>query len=361
MKLWLIVLLLSCVLWLPTFAQSESLETEIQELLEDSRDENSPAVSLFIWTPDGSYRAATGLVDLNTATLATPDDRFRLGSVSKTYVAVAALQLAENGLFNLDDPISLYLPEEITNNIANADTVTISQLLTMTSGMFEYLNDDFYTAVDKDPSHIWTPTEILTEYTYGEEAIFEPGTDFEYTNTNYLLLQLLIEQVTQQPLHEVIRANILEPTGAQNTYTQVVEELSNTFVHGYEDLDGDGSLDDAYAINDGAGMGDGGLVATAEDTAKFYQALFYDQILLNEDSIVKFLTDPLDNEYGMGIEIIKDEEFGLIYGHSGSVLGFTTDARYYADFDAVIILLHADDSIDTEVALDALSLILDEG
>lgn len=337
----------------------QDTENALQDLLDDYRNADDPAVVLYVWTPAGEYSVATGVTDLETGAAVTVDDRFRIGSVSKTYTAVAVLQLADEGLIDIDLPISTYLPE-VSANIDGADAVTTRELLTMTSGLFEYLNDDFFDAVLDDPSREWTPLEAIEEYVYGEEAFFSSGEDFEYTNTNYLLLQLIAEEVSGQPFHEVVREYILDPISAEDTYTQIQETLPGEFVHGYEDYDGDGTLDDFFAVNDGAGMGDGALIATASDVGLFYRALFYDEELLEAATLADMLTDPIGSEYGMGVEVLQDADYGSIYGHSGSVLGFTSDARYFVDEDIIVVLLHADLELDFDLIWDTVDLIASE-
>ncbi len=345
---------------LPVTLAQQPTDDALQALLDDYRAANSPAVVLYVWTPDATYAAVTGLTRLNRGNPATVDDRFRIGSVSKTYTAVAALQLVDEGLLDLDAPISTYLPADLITNIDGADAVTTRQLLNMSSGLYEYLQDDFYDAVDANPTYAWTPTEIMTGFVYGEAAYFAPGSDFEYTNTNYLLLQLIIESVTGQPLHAVVRANILEPIGADDTYTQIQEILPGAFVYGYEDLDGDGALENTFAINDGAGMGDGALVANAADVARFYESLFYERDLLEDETLTAMLTDTLDSEYGLGIQVFDDQDYGMIYGHSGSVLGFSSDALYLVEEEMIVVLLHADLRLDPDLLYEAVDLILGE-
>ncbi len=355
---WLVLSIL--LLFVSMVQAQDSTEDTLYDLLESYRAADGPGVVLYVWTPDGAYSAAIGVFELGTNDFVTPADRFRIGSVSKTYTAVATLQLVDEGLIDLDVPIRTYLADDIVSNIDGAMMVTTRQLLTMTSGLYEYLQDDFYDAVIDDPTYEWTPLETIELFVYGEQAFFEPGEAFDYTNTNYLLLELIIESVTDSSLHEFIRKNILMPIGAESTYTQIEETLPGEFVHGYEDLDGDDILDDAFAINDGAGMGDGALIATAEDVALFYQALFYDEMLLDADTLQDMLIDPLGHEYGMGVEVIDDPDYGMTYGHSGSVLGFSSDARYFVEEDVIVVLLHADLELEPDVIYEALAIVLGE-
>jgi len=332
---------------------------DLQDLLNSYRDPDDPAVSLYVWTPDGSYGVATGVRELG-GIAATTADRFRIGSVSKTYTAVATLLQVDKGLLDLDAPIATYLDPAWIANIDGAADVTVAQLLAMTSGLYEYLQDDFYDAVDQQPTHSWTIPEILEQFVFDQPAQFEAGRAFEYTNTNYLLLQAIVESVTGQPLHEVVRQQILDPIGADDTYTQIQEQLSGAFVHGYEDLDGDGTLEDTFAINDGAGLGDGALIATAADVARFYEVLLVEQALLEDETLEAMLTDQSDQDYGYGIEVMVDPDYGMVIGHSGSVLGFTSDARYFVEEDVIVVLLYADTELDDSLIYEALDTVLDE-
>lgn len=352
----LLIAVLLIVTLSPGFAQSDFTDA-LQNYLDSQRDPDDPAVAIAVWTPDATYSAATGVVELD-GDPATVDSRFRLGSVSKTYTAVVILQLVEQGLIDLDAPISDYLPPEVIDDLNGAADVTTRQLLTMTSGLPEYLADEFYDAVDSDPSYTWTPLDALT-FAYGEPSTFAPGTDFEYTNTNYLLLQLIAENVTGEPLHVLVRTGILDPVDAGDTYTQIQETLPREFVHGYEDLDGDGTPEDTFAINDGAGMGDGALIATASDVTLFYVSLFYDGDLLDPATLDEMLTDPIGSEYGMGVDVLADEDYGTIYGHGGSVYGFTSIARYFADEEVIVVILHADDDIDEAWVYEIVDMLLD--
>jgi D-alanyl-D-alanine carboxypeptidase len=340
-------------------AAGAQTDDTLQDLLDSVRDAESPAVVIYVWTPDATYAAASGVVELG-GDAATVEDRFRIGSVSKTYTAALTLMLVDAGLIDLDAPISTYLPDGIIAGLEGSDDVTTRHLLTMTSGLYEYLQDDFYDAVDDDPTTVWTPETALSGFAYGGPASFEPGTEFEYVNTNYLLLQLIIEAVTEDPIHVVMREWIFDEIGAESTYTQIAETLPGDFVRGYEDLNGDGELDDTFGINDGAGMGDGGLVASAADVALFYHYLLYEGELLDDATLETMLTDPLGDQYGMGIEVIDDPDYGMIYGHSGSVLGFTSDVRYFWEEDVIIVLLHADLDLDPDWIFAAYDAVMGE-
>jgi D-alanyl-D-alanine carboxypeptidase len=327
-------------------AQSD-VGDELQALIDDIADEDGSAVSARITIGDETWAAAGGLVDVEGDESATPDSRFRLASMSKTFVAVTVMMLVEEGELSLDDYLSDWVDEAMLDELANAGEVTIYQLLTMTAGIPEYFNDEFFEAIDDDPTHEWSPGEVL-DFARFEDAYFEPGEGFEYVNTNYILLQLVIEEATGMDLHEVVREYILDPLELEDTYSQIHETLPDEFVHGYEDIEGDSELEDVTVFNDGAGLGDGALISTTADLTAFYQALFIEGELLEDDSVEEMIDAADDDtEYGIGLEVF-DSDYGRIIGHTGAVYGFTGAVYYVEDLDAIVTILYASPDLDMD-------------
>lgn len=330
----------------PTMAihAQDDVQSQLDSFIAEIAPKDGPAVSARITIGDKTWAAAGGLVDTSQAEAATPDGHFRIGSVSKTWLAVVVMQLVEKGTLSLDDPVTKWLSDDLTSKIANADQATIRQLVTMTSGIPEYLNNDFYTAVGKDTTHTWTAEEVLP-YAYNLPASFAPGEGYEYCNTNYILLQLIVEAATKKPMHELMRDQIFTPLKLENTYVQVQEKGAPT-VHSYEDFNGDGQLDDVTDINDGAGLGDGALISTTADLTTFYQGVFAHHTILSEKSVQEMIdVGKNENEYGIGLEVVEGNN-GLQVGHTGSVLGFTSAAYYLPDLDATVVILYGSQSLD---------------
>jgi D-alanyl-D-alanine carboxypeptidase len=322
---------------------------------------------LEVATPEGQWAVAQGQMDMHLGGRSvTPADRFRIGSVSKTFVAVAALQLAEAGAFQLDDDAYHWLPDEVVENLANAGKVTIRQLLQMRSGVPEYLGDAFMEAVWADPEREapYTPTEALA-FAYDKRARFKPGAKFSYTNSNYLLVQLVLEAVTGQPLHRLIRERILKPLALTQTYTQWHERKKDEVVHGYSDFPEDEEWNyDVTHVNDGAGLGDGGLISTTGDMIRFYQALFHDQRLLSAESLAALLdfqaTGEEDEGYGLGI-YSYESEWGSAYTHDGSVYGYVAAVLYLPDYEVTVAVACAHDGGDLYPVVDeVLNMVLGE-
>ncbi len=340
--------------------------TALKAALANGVPHEDTAAVLEIATPDDRRAVAQGVVDMHTKSRAVvPRDRFRIASTSKLFVAVVALQVAEEGKLALDELAKKWLPDEVVENLANADKVTVRQLLQMRSGVPEYLGDDFMAAVWEEPERTtpYTPTEALA-YAYGKRAKFKPGANFMYCNSNYLLVQLVLEQVEKRPLHQLVRDRILNPLGLTNTYTQTHESLPGGFVHGYSDFPDDDALNyDVTAVNDGAGLGDGALVSNTADLIRFYQALFRERTLLQEKSLAALLdfqeTGEEEEGYGLGI-YSYETEWGTAYTHDGSVPGFVSLALYLPDYELTMAILCAHEAGDLYPVVDeALNTVLD--
>jgi len=359
-----VILGLMLVLLVPLFSTQaqDDLDEVLQAVLDTTFESTGPAAVLQVTTPDGTWPAAAGRVDMEEDAPPTLESRFRIGSTSKTFVAVVALQLVEEGVITLDDPISMWLPSDLVENLPNAETATIRQLLSMRSGIPEYLQYAFFNAVLEEPQHLWTATEVLT-YAYDKEAYFEPGSAFRYTNTNFVLMQLVLEAATDQPLHVLVRERILDPLGLENTYTQIQEDLPDGIVHGYSDLDGSGELVDVRDYNDGAGLGDGALVSTTGDLTRFYQALLQERTLLSEESmqeLLNFQDTGEDGSYSFGLNEYQTS-WGEAVGHPGGVIGFSAIALYLPDQELIFVGLFANDATDLlSIVTDGLTAVLGE-
>lgn len=250
-----------------------------------------------------------------------------LQSVSKSYMAVEILQLAENGKIHLDSPMTQYLPVKYKRYIKNAGKISIRMLLNQTSGVPEYNNNPaFVSHVIQHPMQYFTAADCLKTIA-NEELQFEPGTKYKYTNTNYLLLSLIGDQVTGDHA-AFIRKNIFNTLGLVNTrYGN-----NHTYLNGV-------NVPDTYwdVLNAGrpanvsqfqlstvvSSKGDDGIVATPVDAIKFLRGLMEGK-LINQKSLDMTL-DFVKNEqghktYGMGI-IYFDLGGVPAYGHGGGGIG----------------------------------------
>ena len=345
---------------LPLLAQDGLDTTELEFLLDDYVAATDPAVVLYVDQGADSWVGVRGLADLDAGVAATSDDLFRIGSVTKPLVATVVLQLVDAGAIALDDPIADYLPPEIVANVANADVATVREMLQMTSGIPSYTQSDaFDDDVFANPTRWWTPEATLT-YVYDQPADFEAGTDYFYSNSNYNLAQILIETVTDMPLAQVLDEMIFTPLEMTTCYLETDATFAQEIVRGYA-LDDDGQFYDVTSINDGVGMGDGGVICTARDLAKFPRALYAGDLIdfPTLDAMLTTVEDGDGGAYGLGIGY-EDDFYGWQISHDGSTSGFQSNMAYLVDEDVTVIILtnNFDSDLVADLTLDAQAVAL---
>ena len=323
--------------------------------------ENIPGIVLQISTPENTWVGAAGVADLETKTPLKKSDRFRIGSITKTFVAVVMLQLYESREISLEDTIADWLPAEISEQIPNGEKITIRQLLNHTSGLDDF-GEDFFEDFFERPDNNWTAQKVI-EYLYGLEPLAAPGKEFYYSNSNYILLELIVEEVTGNSLAQELRDRIYRPLGLNNTFMEVKENIPGGFVSGYDDWDEDGTRENMTELEPW-GLGDGGMISTASDLATFLEGLFVKQQLLSPetlDEMLDFIEDDEGDQYGLGISSIETD-WGEAIGHSGSTGGFLSTMFYLPDRDIKVIVLtnSADAGSPDEIAEEAVEIVLDE-
>ena len=352
--------LLACLLMVSSVALAQDESDELVEFLAEYIGDDEPGVVAYVGFAGDEAQGAYGLADLETGEALALDSLFRIASVTKPLVATIVLQLTEAGDIDLDAPIADYLPAYIADNVMNAEDATIRQMLQMTSGIFNYTESDaFDDAVYDDFSHMWTAEDVI-EFTYGVDADFDAGTDYYYSNSNYILAQLIIESVTGNSLADELDERIFAPAGMDSCYLETADRFAEGIVRGYEFYD---EFEDITEINDGTGLGDGGVVCSASDLAKFLPALV-DGVYLGED-MLEAMFDTVDDGYGgaYGLGIGYDEtEYGLMLNHDGATSGFQSVMSYLPDDDVVIVLLtnNFDSDIMQDLAYDILDYLFAE-
>ncbi len=291
----------------------------------------------------------------------TPYDKLRIASMTKTYVSVVVLKLCEEGKLNLDDKINKYLPNNIIYNIPYAQNITVKQLLGMTSGIKSYTEEDSYNnAVEDNPYRIpWKPYEIV-KYIYNAKPNFLPGKGWDYSNTNYILLEMIIENTTGNTLAKEMRRIIHTPLNLKNTFMEIQEPQKGGFggltVRGYSEYG-----KDVTEIQDALGLADGGLVSSASDIADFLQALFLERKLLNTKYLSLMKTIYKNEDYGLGLEYIFTK-YGTAWGHNGCSSGFSGEMLYIPDRKLIFVVLTNDenDSKISEIIFDKILKILSQ-
>ena len=326
------------------------MSEDLAALLADARTGGDEAALLYVLQGKEAHVSVAGKLRAGGRN-ARPGDRFVLASVGKIFTAVAILQLAEAGKLGIDDPVSNWIDPDVAGSLGLSG-VSLRHLLTMTSGIVDYYTDDYLDEVLEEPA-AQTPVNAL-RYAEGSR-LFAPGTQFDYSNTNYLLLQLVLEQASGQSMSDYMQRTIFDGLGMEQTYVFGTRAHPNDFVAGYEDL-GTGPEDVSFYYL-GQGFGDGGVISTAKEIAGFYRSLFVRRELLNDQSLDMMLNDPVGEGYGMGVEIANVPGLGLVYGHSGADLGFSADVRLAVQSGDIAVALFASGEADGAVTEEALALL----
>ncbi len=343
-------------------APAKDISSQLQKLVDEAvKQKRVPGAVLYISTPKGKWLKASGVSDLDTKTPMKSTDGFSIASMSKTFVSVVMLKLVEQGKLDLDEAIATYLPDDVSSHITNSNKITVRQLLNHTSGIAEYdESQEFKQATaHRSRSQPWTAKEAI-KYIYDAPPRALPGEKFIYTDSNYILLELIVEQITEENLAQVTRNFILNPLGLKHTFTELREPATGKVATGYGNRNKDGKLASFAEVNDGNGLGDGALVSNAEDLAKFAKALFAKKTLLSPEMTRQMLTfknKAVSYSYGLGVERFPTP-YGNSFGHTGTAYGFVTLMAYLPSKDTtIIVLLNNQDSDVQSLAIRALELV----
>ncbi|MGC9496273.1 serine hydrolase domain-containing protein [Streptomyces sp. WG7] len=313
----------------------------LQALADQVVADPNPNPGAFLLARHGSDErfGAAGVADRSAGTPMAPDLRFRTGSVTKTFTATVVLQLVAERRLRLDDTVQSLLPDQVrADNALSGAPITVRQLLNHTSGLYDYLDGllPHFRALDQ-----YWPRDQLIGIGLGRPRYFPaPGARFRYSNTNYLLLDLIVERVTDRDLRTNLERRLFAPLGLRDTsYPLARTAIDGAHVHGYADVSPllpnapDPTRSDVTAFSPSEAGASGALVTTAADISRFYRALLRGR-LLPPDLLRRMLTDTVPTTggaappavaYGLGIYVYATD-CGRAYGHGGTALGYLTFA-----------------------------------
>ena len=330
----------------PSKGEAESLKSRAQGLLGDGY----PAALAAVTDAKGeSAGAAVGKGSLETGQAPPMDGEVRIGSNTKTFVAVVVMQMVQEGKVGLDEPIETYLPGLIRGEGIDGSKITVRQLLQHTSGLPEYTDTtpgsgDIFQIKD----HYIPPRDLL-DTALSKPAAFEPGTQWAYTNTNYVVLGMLVERVSQRPVGEQIDERIVKKLGLSHTYFPAPGDRSikGTHPQGYH-LSAGGKLEDITEMDPAWGWAAGAMVSTPSELNTFFQAVF-DGRLLTQASIDEMKNGAVDASshlgpgtvYGLGLIGTSLSCGGTSWGHGGTIHGYQTDNAVGPDGTAAIFAVTA--------------------
>jgi CubicO group peptidase (beta-lactamase class C family) len=340
---------------------------EIQKVLDDGlKASNGSGVSAAVIVP--GYETWIGVsgfsaIDRNGFVPMQPDMLFQIASADKNFVAALMLQLVEEGRLNLDDPISRW----VSGYDQIDPAITVRQILNHTSGIYDWednprsftglLESEGYQAMDW--GHSWTLDDIMALV---KEPDFPPGKGWHYSNTGYYLARTIIEAETGMPIARALRTHLIDPLGLDHTWVECDQPAPEgvEFAHFWYDVNGDTNLED---ISDQPKTFlctalEGPIWTTAEDLARWSQALFYEGRVLNEQSLTEMLTfvdatsdptEPMAAEYGLGVgkfnlKLAPTGNTSRLanlnhYGHGGNGIGYNAMMIYLPEHHATVVAL----------------------
>ena len=326
-------------------AQKRDLKASIQELV----DAGYPGALAAKTDKDGNTVGATaGKGNLATGEAPPLDGEVRIGSNTKTFVAVLIMKMVEEGKVKLDEPIETYLPGLIKGQGVDGKKITVRQLLQHTSGLPEYIDESAVDYFGTRNDYV-SPRDLL-DTALAKPAQFAPGAKFAYTNTNYIVLGLLAERVGKRPIAEQIEAKIVKPLGLKHTYMPGPGEktLRGKHPRGYHTRDNKpGKLEDITDLDPSMAWTAGAMVSTPSELNKFAQSI-HDGTLLRQSSIAEMKKSvPMGDEgdvYGLGL-IGHKLSCGVAWGHTGGIPGYETYALLGPNGNAGMIATNAESSV----------------
>jgi D-alanyl-D-alanine carboxypeptidase len=328
----------------------------LQQLVDGVVEAGAPGAVALVRTGQGTWQGASGLGDLGAKRPARAGDRFRIGSVTKSFVATVVLQLVAEGRLRLDDRLQQWLP----GAVPDGQHITIRQLLNHTSGLADY-TDDLLGPLRAKPTRQayqqmadrrFTP-QALVAMAARHRPLFPPGTQFSYSNTNYILLGLVVERVTGDRLAGQLHRRILAPLGLADTELPGSQwRLHGRHLHGYAPpnrawlpSDGPAGLFDVTQSNPSWVWAAGAMISSAADLARFYQALLSGR-LLGPELLTAMQTTVDASEvfgpgagYGLGLIRLPLGCGGQVWGHGGEIAGYATVAFSARDADHQLVLM----------------------
>tara|TARA_R110000868_G_scaffold378658_2_gene644141 strand:+ start:411 stop:1835 length:1425 start_codon:yes stop_codon:yes gene_type:complete len=275
----------------------------------------------------GIWTGTSGFSQESSNSLITKDMIFGIGSVTKTYIATLVMQLQDDGILSIGDSLSQWLPTY--PNIDN--TITIRQLLKHESGIFNLIDSPlFFEVLNQNHLHIWQDEEIILKLV--DKPLFEPGESYSYSNTNYILLGMILKKATGKSISTLLKDRILMPLNLNHTFLAVEDSLNSNIAHGWLDVDGDSELDDFTDFWQpnafySAIWTAGAMYSTAEDAAVFMKALFNGD-LVSSESLEKMMDINTVSHNGLGLFGFTTPNNISMMGHDGFTLEYSAFVYY---------------------------------
>lgn len=316
---------------------------------------------------DGAWSGTAGVGELDTGKKRNARDRYRIGSITKTFVATVLLQLEAEGRVDLDDTVEHWLPGTVQGNGHDGRHISLRQLLNHTSGIYSYTSDPGFQAKIFGEGFLqhrydtWTP-EQLVGLAVRHKPYFAPGTDWQYSNTNYTLAGMVIEKVTGRGYEAEIERRILRPlqlraTSVPRTDPRVPAPASRAYSP--LSVDPAAKIRDVTELNPSLAGAAGGMISDSKDLQKFFRALLKGGLLPPEQQNALTTTVPVDPRqpeyrYGLGLQSSRLSCGKKVWGHGGGIHGSVSEAFVTRDASHSLALnLNGDWAGDSGAVIEA--------
>ncbi|MEV8015211.1 serine hydrolase domain-containing protein [Streptomyces sp. NPDC086554] len=321
-----------------------------QKAMEAAVNEDAPGVTVQAKDRRGAWNSAAGVGNLDDQSPRGAHDHYRVGSITKTFVATVLLQLEAEGELDLDDKVGRWLPGVVEGNGHDGDRITVRQLLNHTSGVFNVSADAGFQEkvfTEKFLEHrydTWTPEEEVA-IAMRHKPDFKPGKGWNYSNTNYVLAGMIVEKVTGESYADEIRRRVIEPLGLHHTSLPGTDaSMPRPSSRAYTKLSDapDAKNHDVTEFNPSVGGAAGAMISDSADLNRFYTALLRGKLLPKKQLAEMKTTVPAGDEgrrYGLALEAVKTSCGKVVWGHGGdihgssSMAGATEDGRHALAFN----------------------------
>ena len=342
----------------------EEKKEAVKAVLQKYTDMGIPGLALTVYNPDtGFWSHATGYSNVENKEPLTSEHLFYLQSVSKTYMAVAILQLYEKKKLDLNDPITKYLSYDWLLDKEGVEKVTIKMLLNHTSGIPEYNIDPILVSkILQNPLKVFSVEELVS-HIQGKDMDFAPGTKYSYRNTNYELLSLIADKITGDHV-KYMEKQVFKKLGLESTHYLSANNIDDdlNIVDAYWDVLLVGiptNVSKIQRANVSSMKGDDGMVTSTKDAVLFLKGLVSGKLLKTKtlEMMQEFvLNDKGEKRYGLGIQYY-DLDVTYALGHSGGGIGAGCVLLYLPEMDSIVFLsTNFNTMMDSPIRREAINL-----
>ena len=320
-------------------SSSHPKNAQLNALLDKYKMKGFPGISLLVRDGNGTWVGSRGKADIGNDIDFVPGTVSKAASITKMMMGTLVFRMMEDsnrtgmGYGALNKKVNEWLPPGIMNRLANGNLITLGQCMKHETGIPDIIEQDpFYLAVLNHPNKKWTPEELL-EYVYDEDALFAAGDSAIYSNTNTVLVAMVLEAQSGRKHADLLKEYIITPLGMTNTYYQPHDALPNSVAQGYYDLYNNNTIVNVSNLVTGSGNGYGGIYSNLFDLQKFAEALFINETLLDPQSFSIMQTygkQDGPNYYGYGLQksfLNFGANFGI--GHKGRDVGYTANLFHF--------------------------------